>query len=144
MGWDGFEEALGGRLAAGFFCSRSDTEEKPAALDMPARMPVAARPRFCIRQHSASGAQRMRGSSVKDGMVQVGGCTLRVNAQVQVAGGQCEGHTCDCCNSSEGWTDLPAVAAVADVPAPRAAPARHIIDLHAGTHTFHQHPAAQP
>ena len=34
-------------MASGFFCSRSETEEKPAALDMLARMPVASRPRFC-------------------------------------------------------------------------------------------------
>lgn len=47
-------EALGGRFASGFFCSRSDTEEKPAALDMPARMPVAARPRFCGIQNPTS------------------------------------------------------------------------------------------
>lgn len=61
MGWDGSKEALGGRFASGFFCSRSDTEEKPAALDIHARMPVAARPRFCIRQHSASDVPRMKG-----------------------------------------------------------------------------------
>ncbi len=53
MGWEGSREALGGRFASGFFCSRSETEEKPAALDMPARMPVAARPLFCSMQHTA-------------------------------------------------------------------------------------------